>query len=477
MIEDNSRKLGFGALVAIVFGMMVGSGIYNIPQNMAVSSGLTGVLIAWGVTALCILSLVATFKTLGDRRPDLDAGIYQYAHEGFGKYLGFNMAWGYWLSTCIANIAYAAMLNDSFGAFFPELLKHGWATFVFGTVLIWLMCGLLLRGIRTARMVNFVMAALKVCAIGFIVVLMWIYASVSGLESALTTGGPESLWEQVSGTMMVTLFCFIGIEGAVMMSARAKNPRHVGKASVAGFSLAWLLYVLVAVLSFGIMSKAGLSGLDDPSVAYVLKRCAGDWAYYFVIVSVIVSLLGGWLAWNLVCSQCAMEAAQVGVFPHRFLRMNGNGMPSYASVASAVMMEMFLVVVILSDDLYLSAVNITGMMVLPPYLMSGLYLWKASYRPAELGNPGRVKLARFRAAGVACTLSCGWMIWAGGIDLLLQTTIFYLPGAVFYMMTCNNGRHIMSKQAFLSAFSRGERWQLGLIAAGAVVSGILLIWG
>ena len=36
MIEDNSRKLGFGALVAIVFGMMVGSGIYNIPQNMAV---------------------------------------------------------------------------------------------------------------------------------------------------------------------------------------------------------------------------------------------------------------------------------------------------------------------------------------------------------------------------------------------------------------------------------------------------------
>ena len=85
MIEDNSRKLGFGALVAIVFGMMVGSGIYNIPQNMAVSSGLTGVLIAWGVTALCILSLVATFKTLGDRRPDLDAGIYKYAHEGFGK--------------------------------------------------------------------------------------------------------------------------------------------------------------------------------------------------------------------------------------------------------------------------------------------------------------------------------------------------------------------------------------------------------
>ncbi|MEU6633909.1 hypothetical protein ABZ905_37405, partial [Streptomyces parvus] len=30
------------------------------------------------------------------RRPDLDAGVYAYAKAGFGEYLGFFSAFGYW---------------------------------------------------------------------------------------------------------------------------------------------------------------------------------------------------------------------------------------------------------------------------------------------------------------------------------------------------------------------------------------------
>ena len=95
--------------------------------------------------------------------------------------------------------------------------------------------------------------------------------------------------------MMVTLWCFIGIEGAVMMSARAKRHSDVGKAGVTGFFIAWLLYVLVSMLCFGVMNRAKLAGLDDPSVAYVLRDICGGWAYYFVVLSVIVSCSEGGL--------------------------------------------------------------------------------------------------------------------------------------------------------------------------------------
>lgn len=467
-----SKKLGFWSLTAIVFGMMVGAGIYNIPQNMASQAGLGAVIIAWLITALCILSLSATFKTLSDRRPDLKAGIYQYAQAGFGNYTGFNMAWGYWLSTCIANIAYSVMLNDAFGSFFPSLLNHGMPTFVFGTILIWLMCALIAAGIRTAKAINLLMAILKVVAIGFIIVLLIINLRLSELDTALSfrdicnLGG---IGTQVKNTMMITLFCFVGIEGAVMMSARARRPKDVGRAGVTGFALAWLLYVAVSVLSFGVMSQAQLASLDDPSAAYVLREAVGEWAYYFVIASVIISLLGGWLAWNLVCAQCAMEAAEVGIFPHRFLRLNRNGMPIYAAVISAIIMELFLVVVIMSEDAYLEAVSITGMMVLPPYLFSGLYLMKAGFRPALLGNPSRGKLMRFRLAGAACTLSCLWMIWAGGLDLLLKTSLYYLPGIAFYMMA-RAGRRFYTLRAFRGSFTRLECLQLGVIVVAAVVA-------
>lgn len=471
-----TKKLGFGGLVALVFGMMVGAGIYNIPQNMAVSASQGAVIIAWLVTAACILSLVATFKTLADRRPDLNAGIYEYAQAGFGNYTGFNMAWGYWLSTCIANIAYAAMLNDSFGVFFPALLHHGWQTLVFGTVLIWLMCWLVLKGIKAAKTVNFIMAVLKVAAIAFILVLLWINAKM-GLFTADFFGSGDSgiggIGEQVKNTMMVTLFCFVGIEGAVMMSARAKNPRSVGRAGVVGFALAWLLYVLISLLSFAVMTRGGLASLGDPSAAYLLRDTVGEWAYYFVIISVIVSLLGGWVAWNLVCSQCSMEAAEVGIFPRHFLKMNSKGMPSFATIASAAVMEMFLVVVIFSDDFYLAAVSITGMMVLPPYLFSGLYLTKASFRPAMLGNPGHGRLMRFRFAGIACTVCCLWMIWSGGLDLLLESTLFYLPGIVFYLLA-RAGRRFWTPKAMRASFTRAESVELAVIVAGASSSLILL---
>ncbi len=82
---DSSKQLGFAGLVAIVFGMVVGSGIYNLPQNMAAQAGLGAVVISWVVTAFCMLFLVATFKTLADRRPDMKAGIYEYARAGFGN--------------------------------------------------------------------------------------------------------------------------------------------------------------------------------------------------------------------------------------------------------------------------------------------------------------------------------------------------------------------------------------------------------
>lgn len=152
--------------------MMVGAGIYNIPQNMAAGAGLGAVMISWAVTAVGMLLLVATFKTLADRRHDLNAGIYQYAQAGWGNYVGFNIAWGYWLCTCFANIAYAVMLNDAFGAFFPSMLNSGVSEVVFGSVLIWTMFLIVGNGMRTAKNVNNVLAALKVFVIIVIIVLL-----------------------------------------------------------------------------------------------------------------------------------------------------------------------------------------------------------------------------------------------------------------------------------------------------------------
>lgn len=433
--DSGGGRLGFWALVALVFGMMVGAGLFNIPQNIAAGAGPVATGVSWVIAAAGMLLLVSTFKILSDRRPDLNAGIYQYAQEGFGNFAGFNIAWGYWLCTAFANVAYAVMLNDSFGAFFPPLMRHGWPTLVFGSVLIWSMYFIVAGGMRTAKIINNLLAVVKISAILLVAGLLIINVRLGTFRLNLeaVAGDGMSLGSQIRNTMLVTLWCFIGIEGAVMMSARARRASDVGKAGITGFLIAWFLYVLVSVLSFGVMARARLASLEDPSVAYVLRDLCGGWAYWFVIVSVIVSLLGGWLAWTLVCAQVPYEAAEVKIFPRSFLRVNRHGMPAFGLFVSSLVMQTFLVMVMMADDVYMAALSITGMMVLPAYLSGGMYLWKASLHPQEMHQWKHRSLVRYRTVGILCTAYCLWMIYAGGLRLFCLTSLFYLAGMGFYL--------------------------------------------
>lgn len=454
-MSEGQDKLGFWGLSALVFGMMVGAGIFNIPQNMASGAGLGAVVVSWVITAVGMLLLVGTFKCLAGGSGS--AVIYEYSRRGFGNYVGFNMAWGYWLCTAFANVAYAVMLNDTFGAFFPGLLEHGWGTMVFGGVLIWVMFLIVASGLRTAKRMNNFLTMLKVVAILLIVVLMWVMwrsdvfaADVWG--RMCDVGGVGA---QIKSTMLVTLWCFIGIEGAVMMSGRARRSKDVGRAGIMGFFAAWILYLLVSVLCFGVMCRAELAGLPNPSVAYLLKVSVGEWAYWFVVLSVIVSLLGGWVAWTLVCAEVPYEASCEGILPRKFRRLNSNGMPAYGLMVSSVVMTVFLALVVLADDVYMAALSITGMMILPAYLGSGLYLCKSA------------EGVRQRVLGVGCVLFCLWMIYAGGVVLLMFTSLFYLAGLGFYVKA--------RKEVGANVFSSVERLWLVVLCVCAVGSIAFLV--
>lgn len=436
-MASTPKKLGIVGLSAIVFGSIIGSGIFNIAQNMAVGSGAAATLISWGVTAIGMLGLVLVFMTLSTLRPDLNAGIYQYAQEGFGNYVGFNIAWGYWICAALGNVAYSIMFNDAWGVFFPCLLNHGWEAILFCSAMLWAMYALVYHGIHAASILNSIISFVKFSCLAMIVIILVIFFNAGVFNDNFWGDlyGLESLTEQVKNTMMVTLWCFIGIEGAVVMSARAKRSSYVAKASITGFLLAWVLYVLVSVLCFGLMSQPEMAGLENPSVAYVLKSACGEWAYYFVILSVITALAGGWVAWTLLCSQVPFEAAHVRIMPIQFSRLNRFNTPYYSLLVSTLVMQIFVVMLMFSDSVYLTTIQIAGMMVLPAYFFSGLFLWKASCNKEKYLHLAQGKsVLKYRILGVFCTFYCLWLMYAGGLNLLLCTSIFYLPGIYFYMM-------------------------------------------
>src|SRR5262245_58083429 len=114
-------KLSLLTLAAMVVGSMVGAGVFNLPSRFARETGVAGALVAWLIAGVGMLMLAFVFQTLAVRKPALDSGVYAYAKAGFGQYLGFFSAFGYWASACVGNVTYWVLIMSTVGAIVPSL--------------------------------------------------------------------------------------------------------------------------------------------------------------------------------------------------------------------------------------------------------------------------------------------------------------------------------------------------------------------
>lgn len=434
-MTNNSKKVGLLGLIAIVIGSMVGGGVFNLPSNMAEGAALGAVMIGWVITALGMFFLANTFKLLSDKRPELSSGIYSYASEGFGKYVGFNSAWGYWLSAALGNVSFAIMLMEALGYFFPAFMGgNNWQSILGGSLVIWGMNFLVLRGVSTAALLNTISTFAKlVPLLLFVVVLLFVFHwdklsfDLWGQQDASL----GSITSQVKSTMLITLWSFVGIEGAVVISGRAKNKRDIGKATVIGFLGAIIIYAAISIFSFGIMNHADLAKLPDPSVAYVMKTMVGDWGAVVINIGIIISILGVWIAWTIITAEVPLRAAEEGVMPKIFARTNKNNSASISLFASSVIMQLTLFSVIIEKNAYLTIISMAGSMILIPYALSSLYLWKLSLHKREKTNNTKGNIYAL-LSGIVASLYSFWLIYAAGLKYILMATILYALGIFVY---------------------------------------------
>ena len=127
--------------------------------------------------------------------------------------------------------------------------------------------------------------------------------------------------------MLVTLWVFIGIEGASVYSARAARRADVGRATVIGFLGALGIYVLVTLIANGILIQSELAGLKVPSMAGVFESIVGPWGAALINIGLVVSVGGAFLSWTLLCAEIPYTCGKDGTFPKWFAGENANGSP------------------------------------------------------------------------------------------------------------------------------------------------------
>ncbi|UVO16556.1 arginine-ornithine antiporter [Stutzerimonas stutzeri] len=434
-MSQSAQKLRLSALVALVVGSMIGGGIFSLPQNMAASAGAGAVLIGWAITGVGMLTLALVFQTLANRKPELDTGVYAYAKAGFGDYMGFSSAWGYWISAWIGNVSYMVLLFSTLGLFFPAFGEGNTGLAIAcASVLLWAIHFLVLRGIREAAFLNLITTIAKVVPLVLFIVLAAlafrfdIFVADFWGRGNLELG---SVMNQVRGMMLVTVWVFIGIEGANIYSARAQDRRDIGKATVIGFYGVLLLLVLVNVLSMGIMSQPELAALKNPSMAGVLEHVVGRWGALLVSVGLIVSLLGGLLAWTLLCAEILFAGARDHTMPAFLRKENARQVPSNALWLSNGLIQLMLVITLFNDATYLKLLYLATSMILVPYFWSAAYAVLVSWRGESYENEPGERRKDLLIALVAL-LYAAWLLYAGGVQYLLLSALLYAPGALLF---------------------------------------------
>jgi len=330
--RSGKKALGLGMATALVTGNMIGSGVFLLPAALAGYGGMS--IVGWLFTAAGAMLLALVFSRLGRAFP-LIGGPYAYARMGFGDFIGFEMAWGYWISIWTGNAAIATAFVGYLAVFWPALGRSPMLAAAVASAAIWLLTGVNAAGVRSAGWVQLVTTIGKLIpllAIGLIGIFFIDTAHFVPFHT-----GDASPFSAVSAVAALTLWAFLGLESATIPAADVEDAaRTIPRATVLGTAIAAVIYLLGTVAVMGVIPAAELARTTAP-FADAARALWGSWAGYAVAIGAILSSFGALNGWILLQGQIPRAAAGDGLFPARFGRLVGRGTPVFGLVVSSVL--------------------------------------------------------------------------------------------------------------------------------------------
>lgn len=491
MASSSEQKLSLWAMIALVVGSMVGAGVFSLPATFGRATGVLGAVIAWCIAGSGMLMLAFVFQSLAARKPELDSGVFAYAQAGFGNYTGFASALGFWAGSCVGNVFYFVLIKSTLGAFFPIFGDGNTVPAVLvASVILWSFHFMILKGVRQAAAINTIATVAKIVPIviflGFVV---WAFqsdtfsANMLGYNMAsnikadmshlaeygytghaamiLETAPVESLFSQVRSTMLVTVFVFLGIEGASVYSRLAKRREDVGIATVMGFIGVLCLFAVITLLSYGVLPRHELAALRQPSMAGVLESILGRGGAIFISVGLIISVLGAFLSWTLLAAEVLFAAAKSGSFPVILTRENAERVPTAALWLTNSLVQTFLILSLFTTYAFTLALELTSALSLIPYLLVAAYGLKLAWTGETYERDAKERRKELIIACVA-TFYSALMLYAGGAKYILLSALIYAPGSILFILA--------RREQKAQVFSTMEKYAFGILVLAALAA-------
>ena len=356
------KTLGWISLTALGIGAIIGTGIFVLTGTAAAgemvaipsilkapvldvlfhglhAAGTTGrpgagpaialsfflVAVVCGFAGLCYAELASMIPIAGS--------AYTYTYATMGELVAWIIGWDLILEYAVSNMAvavgfsaYIDSLLSSFGIHLPVALSTpaytpatGWALHfnLVGFLIVMVLTGLLIVGVRESAEANSVMVAIKLVAIFVFIVFAskyihpvnWRPFMPNGFQGVLTGGA-------------IVFFSYIGFDSVSTAAEECKNPkRDLPLGIMASLFICAALYVGVAVVLTGIQPYRIFLG-DAAPVATALHNIGLDNLQRWVTVGALMGMISSLLVYQYGQARVWFAMSRDGLLPGAFAKVH-----------------------------------------------------------------------------------------------------------------------------------------------------------
>lgn len=329
---SNTQKLGFWSIVLLGINAIIGSGIFGLPGKAYAFMGPSSILVllfcmVLSVSiALCFAEASSWFTKNG--------GPYIYAKEAFGDFFGYEVGVMKW---AIGMLAWAAMAN-----FFAVTIATVWPAAaepfmknVIVTVVI-LGLGLInLAGVKTSKVLNNFITIGKLVPLAFFIIVGIFFIKGGNFKPFVIVPTEETFTSAFVAASISLFYAFTGFESLAVAAKDMDNPRkNVPKALVTVMGLVSLVYLLVLVVSIGVLGGK-LSGADMP-VVDAARAMLGDFGAWVITIGTLISVGGINIAASFLTPRSGVALAEEAVLPEIIAKQNSRGVATWAVIITTV---------------------------------------------------------------------------------------------------------------------------------------------
>lgn len=429
-----TKKIGVVPATLMVAGNMMGSGVFMLPANLSEIGSIA--LLGWLFTTVGVVAIGLVFAKLASIYP-VEGGPYAYTRKAFGDYMGYQTNMIYWLANVIGNVALAVAGLGYLSHFFPSLQMPYVLAFA-SIAVIWLFTYANILGPRVVgRLQSFttIFALVPIFGMAF---LGWFWFNPEIYSSAWNVSDKGSIGA-VMATFTFTLWAFIGVESASVSAGVIENPRrNVPIATIGGVILASVAYILSSSVIMGMIPNKELVTSAAP-FADAAQLALGPFVGSAVALAAAVGCLGSLAGWTLLTGQTAKAAADDGLFPRIFSRVNKRGVPSLGLMIIAALMSVQVLATIspTASEQFGKIASIAVIMTLLPYIYSMISVKVLGY-----GKMSHGQYTFFVSAGLLGAIYCLIALIGSDGGQTRWALIFVIATIVFYSVAVTRKRDI-----------------------------------